>query len=213
MPIRFTRRHLLAAAWGAGLWRAAGAAEPRDAGEVATPRKPAIRVVGFGDFGFQKRGTGQKAVAAAIAAWSAATPDDFGQTFGDNFYTRGVKSVKDKKWTGIWERIYSPLGIPFYAALGNHDYRGNVQAQVDYTGLSKTWRMPARYYTFRAGPAQFFALDTDEGTAGRLFMKQPWSDAQASGWMPNWAGQKRPGRLPTSTTRSALTAIMVTMRG
>lgn len=187
MPIRFTRRHLLAAAWGAGLWRA-GAAEPRDAGEVVAPGKPEIRVVGFGDFGFQKQGTGQKAVAAAIAARHAAAPYDFGLTFGDNFYTRGVKSVKDKKWAEIWERIYSPLGIPFYAALGNHDYYGNVQAQVDYTRLSKTWKMPARYYAFRAGPAQFFALDTDEGTAGRLFMKQPWSDAQAQ-WLDGELGK------------------------
>jgi acid phosphatase len=30
--------------------------------------------------------------------------------------------------------------------LGNHDYRGVPQAQVDYTKTSHRWRMPSRYY-------------------------------------------------------------------
>src|SRR5262249_26164386 len=34
-------------------------------------------------------------------------------------------------------------------------------AQVLYTQRSTTWRMPAPYYTYRAGPVQFFALDTN----------------------------------------------------
>ncbi len=194
MPLLLTRRQLLAALGAAGVGRvwptAADAAALHDAGEAVATAKPVIRVVGFGDFGYQKQGTGQKAVAAAIAARHTAAPYDFGITLGDNFYTRGVKSVKDKKWNEIWERIYSPLGIPFYAALGNHDYSGNVQAQVDYTKSSKTWRMPSRYYTFRAGSAQFFVLDTDEGTAGRLFMRKPWSDRQAQ-WLDAELGKSK----------------------
>jgi 3',5'-cyclic AMP phosphodiesterase CpdA len=42
--------------------------------------------------------------------------------------------------------------------------------------------MPHRYYTLGAGPVRLFALDTDEGTAGKLFFKQAWSDAQAQ-WL------------------------------
>ena len=52
--------------------------------------------------------------------------------------------------------------------------------------------MPFRYYTFESGPAQFFALDTDEGTAGRLLFRPPWSDEQAR-WLD--------GELARSTAR------------
>ena len=31
--------------------------------------------------------------------------------------------------------------------LGNHEYRGNTQAVLDYAGVSRRWMMPARYYT------------------------------------------------------------------
>jgi len=88
-----------------------------------------------------------------------------------------VHNQTDKTWRKRWEALYTPLGIQFYASLGNHDYGhppiicpGNgasPEAEMEYSALSESWRMPARYYTFLAGPARFFAIDT-EG----------WSDAQ-----------------------------------
>jgi hypothetical protein len=74
------------------------------------------------------------------------------------------------------------MGIPFFATLGNHDYDGNPQAEIEYSSTSTTWRMPFTYYTFTAGPIQFFALDTDEGTAGRLVFRKAWTDTQAK-WL------------------------------
>jgi tartrate-resistant acid phosphatase type 5 len=145
-----------------------------DAGRTIPADRP-IRVVAFGDFG-----TGdehQKAVASAIALRNAQAPFNMGMTMGDNFYLCGVRSVKDSKWKSRWEDLYTPLGFPFYAALGNHDYgnppvicpaqRGSPDSEVAYTAHSTSWKMPARYYTYRAGPVQFIAVDT-EG----------WSDAQ-----------------------------------
>jgi len=90
---------------------------------------------------------------------------------GDNFYRCGVRSVNDPKWKSRWEELYTPLGIPFYATLGNHDYghppvicpaeRGSPDAEVAYTKHSKSWHMPARYYSFKAGPVLFVAIDTE----------------------------------------------------
>jgi acid phosphatase len=64
---------------------------------------------------------------------------------GDNFYDYGVKSVHDPQWEEF-ERTYRPW-CPFYAILGNHDYLGNPQAQVQYSQNPNThWKMPSRYY-------------------------------------------------------------------
>lgn len=38
--------------------------------------------------------------------------------------------------------------MPWYGVLGNHEYRGNTQAMMDYTEVSRRWNMPDRYYTF-----------------------------------------------------------------
>ena len=151
---------------------------------------PEVHVVAFGDWGYRGANSGQAAVAAAVQREHRAEPFDLGLTLGDNFYPSGVRSVNDPLWGTLWEGVYAKLGIPFFATLGNHDYRGNEQAEIDYTGKSKTWRMPARYYTFVAGPVQFFALDTDEGTAGRLLFHTPWSAAQAK-WLEAELGRSK----------------------
>jgi acid phosphatase len=67
---------------------------------------------------------------------------------GDNFYDDGVQSTSDPRWGSSFEAIYSApsLQVPWYVALGNHDYRGVPQAQIDYAKISKRWRMPSRYY-------------------------------------------------------------------
>ena len=39
------------------------------------------------------------------------------------------------------------LMIDWFPVLGNHEYRGNTQAVLDYTSISRRWTMPARYYT------------------------------------------------------------------
>jgi tartrate-resistant acid phosphatase type 5 len=130
-----------------------------------------VRLVAFGDFGDKGRGTAQMQVADGIAKVHAQTPFDLGLTFGDNFYPRGVRSVSDEKWQWAWEKPYARLKIPFYITLGNHDYDGNVQAQLDYAKTSDSFRLPATYYTFRAGPVLFVALDTNV-----------WSQEQAA-WL------------------------------
>jgi 3',5'-cyclic AMP phosphodiesterase CpdA len=64
---------------------------------------------------------------------------------GDNFYNEGVKSVSDDRWNEF-EQSFN-LQCPFYAVLGNHDYLGNISAQIEYSRSRQTfWTMPSRYY-------------------------------------------------------------------
>jgi metallophosphoesterase superfamily enzyme len=70
-------------------------------------------------------------------------------TGGDNFQTAGVQSVSDPLWWFSHENIYThpSLNVDWYPALGNHDHGGNIQAQIDYSEISRRWKMPAPYYT------------------------------------------------------------------
>lgn len=67
---------------------------------------------------------------------------------GDNFYTAGVTSLDDPKWQRSFEDIYTQPALQsrWYVTLGNHDWMGNVQAQIDYTRQSDRWYMPAQYF-------------------------------------------------------------------
>ena len=126
------------------------------------PPEQSVRVLVFGDYG---QGTeAQKRVAAAMLKEHRMRALDFGITTGDNFYPRGMESPSDIRWKSWWEELYTPLGIKFYASLGNHDWVNpdSAAAEMLYAAQSESWRMPAPYYTFNAGPVQFFALDTDE---------------------------------------------------
>jgi tartrate-resistant acid phosphatase type 5 len=86
------------------------------------------------------------AVQMGRAAQSLASQCVF--SVGDNFYEDGVQATSDPLWRSSFEAIYSApsLQVPWYVALGNHDYRGNPQAQIDYATISQRWRMPSRYY-------------------------------------------------------------------
>lgn len=117
-----------------------------------------LRVLVLGDFGSGSKG--QKEVAAAIQAHHGRQPFHFGITVGDNFYQRGVASVRDSKWNSRWEDLYGMLGIPFYPTLGNHDYYGEVQAQLDYVSPSRSWVFPARQYVLNSELVDLMAIDT-----------------------------------------------------
>ena len=68
---------------------------------------------------------------------------------GDVHHFSGVQSVEDPLWMTNYELIYShpELMIDWLPILGNHEYRGNTQAVIDYSNISRRWNMPGRYYT------------------------------------------------------------------
>lgn len=126
---------------------------------------PALRFLVVGDVG--TGGRGQQQVADGMARVAASDSTSFAILLGDNFYERGVQSVTDPQWVEKFESVYHhpSLQIPFFAVLGNHDYYGNPQSQVDYTATGSRWTMPARFYTRSyavddSTDVAFFFLDT-----------------------------------------------------
>ena len=127
-----------------------------DASSAApTPAHPdsTLSFLVIGDWGMGNQG--QKRVAQQMAKLAKQYQPRFVISSGDNFYQEGVTSVRDKKWHSHFETVYSDasLQIPWYAVLGNHDYLGNVKAQMEYSSRSDRWNMPAHYYAvgYRVG--------------------------------------------------------------
>ncbi|MDE8347103.1 MAG: tartrate-resistant acid phosphatase type 5 family protein [Acidocella sp.] len=126
----------------------------------------ALRLVLVGDWG--RRGhDDQWRVAEQMGRTAQAFGSQYTVSVGDNFYENGVSGLDDPQWQTSFERIYTApaLQTPWKIILGNHDYRGNVQAQLDYSKTSPRWRLPARYYVDRqmlpdGAVADFFFLDT-----------------------------------------------------
>jgi tartrate-resistant acid phosphatase type 5 len=116
-------------------------------------------------------GTGsaaQKRVAIEMGKIAESIGVRFVISTGDNFYSAGVKGIDDAQWKTSYEDIYDApsLMVPWYAVLGNHDHKGNVAAQVEYTKQSSRWRMFSTYYrhteVLRDGTlADFFFIDTE----------------------------------------------------
>jgi hypothetical protein len=146
------------------------------------PDGQSIRVLAFGDFGTGS--TAQKETAAQMLAYHRKSPFDFGVTLGDNFYSLGMASPQDPRWKTWWEEMYAPLGIKFYAALGNHDwgFADSPAAEILYSDKSQSWKMPAPYYTFTAGAVQFFALDTNDLSEAQLTWLREQLDKSRARW-------------------------------
>lgn len=68
---------------------------------------------------------------------------------GDVHHFDGVASTQDPLWMTNYELIYThpELMISWLPVLGNHEYRGNTQAVLDYSKVSRRWQMEGRYYT------------------------------------------------------------------
>lgn len=148
------------------------------------PVDRAVRVMAFGDFGTGS--PSQKQTAQTLAAYHGAKPFDLAITLGDNFYSVGMESTADPRWKTWWEDVYGPLGITFYPSLGNHDWGhpDSPASEILYRPATNSWRMPASYYTFTAGPVQFFALDTQSIAASEK--QVAWLDAEIGRSKATW---------------------------
>jgi acid phosphatase len=135
-------------------------------GKAALADSADLAFVVVGDWG-RDGASKQREVAEQMGKAAAAGSSKFVIAVGDNFYEDGVQSVDDPHFRASFEDVYTApsLQTPWYAILGNHDYHGNVEAQIAYSGKSARWHMSARYYTRSevlpgGGTADFFFLDT-----------------------------------------------------
>lgn len=126
------------------------AAIPSVAGDLPL-KSGSTRFAVIGDMG-----TGDKPqyeVAAVMEEYRRKTGFDFVLTLGDNIYGGSSPADVKKKF----EDPYKPLldaGVKFYASLGNHD-NPNERFYKPFNMGEK------RYYNFRKGNAEFFALDSN----------------------------------------------------
>lgn len=87
---------------------------------------------------------GMEATAAQLNGFHAVI------STGDNFYPDGVDSINDSTWRVYFEEVYDTPHIGrlrWYSILGNHDYSGDAQAEIDYSDVSDgRWYMPNPWY-------------------------------------------------------------------
>ena len=121
-----------------------------DEPDVAVPEpfdSTAFNFLVVGDWG-RNGFFNQSEVAEAMGVIGARVQNRFTISTGDNFYTQGVRGVEDPKWERSFERIYTAPALQsrWYVTLGNHDWQGDVPAQIAYSEGSERWYLPAQYY-------------------------------------------------------------------
>jgi tartrate-resistant acid phosphatase type 5 len=131
-----------------------------------------ITFYAIGDFG--EVSPMVQAVSTAMNSLSLSEcPPCFVIALGDNFYPHGADSVDDPCFDVLWKETFlchKNLRIPWKVSLGNHDYLGNIQAQIDYTTDPKNtdglWQCPSNNYHFSVSLGSenimdAFCLDTN----------------------------------------------------
>ncbi|CAA6664265.1 unnamed protein product [Spirodela intermedia] len=131
---------------------------------VAHPAKNdgSLSVLVVGDWG-RRGGYNQSKVAAQMGRVGEKLDIDFIISTGDNFYDTGIRSVEDRAFEESFTDIYtaSSLQKPWYAVLGNHDYHGDVLAQLSpaLREIDRRW-ICMRSFIVDAEVAEFFFVDT-----------------------------------------------------
>jgi hypothetical protein len=121
-------------------------------GQADTGQADTVRVLAFGDSGWGSAGQ------VRLARLMESEPWDLAVHVGDIAYHGGSEIDYTERHFAIYREL---LGrVPFFPSAGNHDLIENGGASYDRAFV---WPAPtpgARYYTFRWGDVQFFALDT-----------------------------------------------------
>lgn len=104
----------------------------------------------------------QKTIAETMGKLGETIDIGFIAAAGDVHHFEGVAGSSDPLWMTNYEAVYAhpELMIDWFPILGNHEYRGNTQACLDYSNISRRWIMPSRYYTLEK--------EVDDSTSLRL---------------------------------------------
>ena len=141
--------------------------------ELTLPLKPSsVRFAVIGDMGTGE--TPQYELAGKLIEYRQKFPFEFVIMLGDNLY--GGDAPAD--YANKFERPYKLLldaGVPFYAALGNHD-KPNER-------FYKSFNMNGQqYYTYKKGNVRFFVLDSNDMNPRQLAWLEKELENSGSNW-------------------------------
>jgi tartrate-resistant acid phosphatase type 5 len=173
---------------------------------VADPS--AVSLIAFGDWG--RNSAAERAVANGIRARGAAY--DAGLLLGDNFYFP-LTGTDDPRWHELFEDLYQPADLRFWAVLGNHDYITlagprpvpgqpapgaqpvNMDIEFAYTREHPGGRfnLPSRWYRLDLPAEQptVTVLMLDTNYRERTFGGKPFMDQQTA-WLRQQLDELRP---------------------
>ncbi|KAJ6295026.1 hypothetical protein OIU76_023007 [Salix suchowensis] len=115
-----------------------------------------------GDWG-RKGDYNQSNVAFQMGRVGEELSIDFVVSTGDNFYEDGLRGIKDPVFEKSFSKIYTAKSLQkqWYSVLGNHDYRGNVKAQLSPSlrSIDSRW-ICLRSFILNAEIVELFFIDT-----------------------------------------------------
>jgi tartrate-resistant acid phosphatase type 5 len=115
-----------------------------------------------GDWG-RKGNYNQSEVALQMGIVGEKLDIDFIVSTGDNFYEYGLTGVDDPAFEESFTNIYTANSLQkqWYHVLGNHDYRGNVEAQLSpvLRQIDSRW-LCLRSFIVDAEIVELFFVDT-----------------------------------------------------
>ncbi|PKI53465.1 hypothetical protein CRG98_026155 [Punica granatum] len=110
---------------------------------------------------------------------------DFVVSTGDNFYDNGLTSDVDPAFEESFSKIYTAPSLqkPWYSVLGNHDYRGNAEAQLSpvLRKIDSRW-LCLRSFIVNSELVEMFFVDTTP------FVRSYFTDSE--GHTYDWRGVK-----------------------
>ena len=130
-----------------------------------------INILSVGDWGSAALGgyhlKNAQNTASAMKRYASEYKPKLVLNTGDNFYYCGIQNSSDAQISDDYLDLFGNIGLPWYNALGNHDYGFNPDAQLELNQTIPEWIMDARYYhrrvDFNSGIAalNIIALDTN----------------------------------------------------
>ncbi|KAJ0450334.1 putative Acid phosphatase [Helianthus annuus] len=116
----------------------------------------------IGDWG-RKGWYNQSQVAVQMGIIADKLDIDFVVSTGDNFYDDGLTGVDDPAFDESFKYVYAARSLQkqWYTVLGNHDYRGDVEAQLapKLRERDSRWRC-LRSFIVTTDVAELFFVDT-----------------------------------------------------
>ncbi len=155
---------------------------------VSEKSQGGLELLVLGDVGYANELLRQTMATARRKLGSSVV--DSAILLGDNFYPRGIiTDISDPQFRDVFEEIVSKEfpGIDFHAILGNHDWLGNAEAELQYSSVSPRWKMPYYYYSrkFQAADgtsACIWFLDTEIIDVSRR-AKHPYQASAQLQWL------------------------------